>query len=310
LLHLRHQLHQKTTSPTALEGSCSILKRSQTGTAENSTAPETSQIRTSEKSKSITTIARGFRLVTKQGAADRVSEHDERKKAAPPPPHRQSLFAEDGWLFRVPVFKFIMRQCSNLALACFVTNVDLDFLASSPSNTLWGLSHTWWALFLWGAGGCMAEFRSLASEGIMVELRSLFNSHVQSQYRKDAFNLMDLSTFVLMMIALLLPRLFSEGIHWSAILWSAIAMLAWLRLLRILLLTSLGPFMLMFVRMLIDVARMLVIESFIVVSFTSAIFVLYRAVDPTKAGLPANAAAMDPHDACTPLLSMHGELEW
>ncbi len=61
---------------------------------------------------------------------------------------------------------------------------------------------------------------------------------------------------------------------------SVASCLSWLRLLRVLTLSAyLGPLTLMMVRMLTDVGRLLIIESFIVIAFSSGVYVLYRAVD-------------------------------
>ena len=112
-------------------------------------------------------------------------------------------------------------------------------------------------------------------ERLVAELLSVIRKDVPSHYRKDTFNRVDFTSNHLMLLALVLPT----SMHFeAACIWSLAATFCWLRLMRVLTLSaSLGPLTLMMVRMLSDVAKLLVIETFVVISFSAGIFVRHAA---------------------------------
>jgi len=262
---------------------------------------------------------------------DSATESDA-MNAPPPPPalNRPQLAPVDCWLIRTPCFKFVMRQASNLLLAVLVTNVDLRALDPATANdpaSAGGVEPSdqertrlvllYYLLLTWAIGGCTADYRQLAPsrERLLAELLSVVRKDVPSHYRKDTFNMVEFIANHLMLFALLLPT----SMHFEAsCVWSLAATFCWLRLMRVLTLSaSLGPLTLMMVRMLSDVAKLLVIETFVVISFSAGIFVLYRGVDTPFSDEVAEQAAdiltvihpLHPLHDCEPMLDMHGGVE-
>ena len=110
------------------------------------------------------------------------------------------------------------------------------------------------------------------------------------------------------------------------IILSAASLIAWIRLMRALSLSaSLGPLVLMFVKMFNDVFKLLIITGWISVAFASAIYLLFHAptidaveqpsakgggTDPVRTLNLVYGASRDAHSACASWVALQGSFEY
>jgi hypothetical protein len=170
-----------------------------------------------------------------------------------------------------PIVKFFLSTFLELALALTFTLVPSAALASSLTAAL---------LLAWFASGLAWEVRQIATGG-------------WSTYVSDRFKSLDMPAMLgglatLASAALLTKSASDEGDSagieeatdgddTTRKLHAATCLLLWLRLARVLLVSSrLGPFILMVFNMFKDVANFLVLITIVVVAFAAANFILYR----------------------------------
>lgn len=197
----------------------------------------------------------------------------------------------DMYLLRTPSFKFIARCCSNMALIMALQLIDVTVLKADDNLYYWLL------MVLWAAGGCMAEYRAFAPnlEVLKYEILSFIREDHPSQYRSDVFNLTDALGFHLLMVSLMLPD--SSAYNSVALaLWSIAAVLAWLRLLRVLTLDdALGPVVIMCVKMIGDVGKLVVLIFFVLCALTSGTYIVFENAHWfISAAAEVNATALPP----------------
>jgi hypothetical protein len=134
------------------------------------------------------------------------------------------------------------------------------------------------------------------------ELLSFLHADIVSLYRRDVFNLLDLAFYHVLLIATLLP----ERTRGLAGCWSFAAFLSWLRLMRVLQLSSsVGPLILMLTEMVRDVVELVAISVFVLLAFTFGTLTLFNAFarDRDNQGMTSLEAA---GVACEPFVVHQG----
>ena len=217
----------------------------------------------------------------------------------------------DLYLQRTPLFKFAVRQASNLTLSLLLLLVRLEVSNDRSAMPIGRDEWLTYTLLIWAAGGLGAEMRQFASSPQMLreELLSFFNRDQPSLYRQDPFNLLDLCTCILVTVGLILPR--SQADH-AMIAISAASIVSCLRLMRVLTLSAhLGPLVLTFIRMLRDVLLLIIICVWVAAAFASGLFLLFKAGakrgDATTG--PLYPLSEDPHTECTRFKALMGTFE-
>jgi hypothetical protein len=263
-----------------------------------------------------------IKAATSKQGLDELSEAQESRLSRWVRSHASSLFA--CYLYRLPWFKWATRLLFDLALALLLTNFNLADARYAHASLRGGAELdpracgrffcglagrqpyqlVWWLCFVWSIGGCCSEWGQwLANRHWRTELLSFFRPDVGSMYRADIFNSLDFFTFHVMVVATLLPIAEPDTTRLSAkaALWSLISACAWLRLLRVLQIsTRFGPLVLMMVNMLSDVISLLVLTFFVLLAITSAIYILFNS--HTSSG-PASVADLE---SCAEVYELRG----
>ena len=165
----------------------------------------------------------------------------------------------------------------------------------------------------WALGGALSEYRKIGRthDDWYYEVISLVKPDRDSMYRSDLFNIVDLTTWHLLLAAVFLE----PGGRAKVVCWSLATYFSWIRVLRVLqLFSSFGPLVLMFVSMLKDVLKLLVLIAFIVVATTSGLYVLFNSIhyDFRPSFLSGNVAVTEwPPPlpaACEPFADLAGQL--
>ena len=217
----------------------------------------------------------------------------------------ETLFA--WYLLRTPSFKFSMKMASDLVLACLLTFINIvdDALSDQWAESDIVAYNTF--LLLWAVAGCLSEYGTLGNAGYDTELLSLFRRDRISMYRTDFFNHVDFICFHLLLVVLALARS-SYFLRTRVIAYSAATTLSWLRLLRVLQLSSsMGPMVLMFIEMLKDVVQNLLLMGFVVFAFTAGLFIVFNSVRASQ--MQAGEWPPPLHDeACEDLVYLNGRV--
>ena len=166
----------------------------------------------------------------------------------------------DFFLFRLPCFKFWTRLLTNIVAAVLITSLEVGHANTPGITEADALATTSFHSFmlLWAFAGLMGEIQQAAPsrKSLYNEIKSLYRSDVPSIYRADVFNLADMACWILLLLALALE---TSQAHIAAAASSLASIASWYRLLRVFTLSStLGPLVLMFVKMLGDVAKLCV----------------------------------------------------
>ena len=148
------------------------------------------------------------------------------------------------------------------------------------------------------------QFTIELSRAFYATMRGLFSARRIGYYLR--YNSLDLIARILCIISLTLADEYGGGDHANArvtimakeSVLSYTVLVLWLRLLKVLSVTStMGSFVYMLGRMLSDISQWLIIYAFAVISFASALFVLFRnhraAVGPSTIALGEECVTLD-----------------
>jgi hypothetical protein len=177
-------------------------------------------------------------------------------------------------LLRTPCFKFWCLAASNVLLAVLVTFLTFAPTADALAERTFAQRAHPYLLLVWSVGGCGSEYRQIGSSyaQIKAEVLSLFRPDRPSWYRSDVFNILDFVTYHLIFATVVLPP---ESASTATALCSIASVCAYFRLLRLLTLSvSLGPLVLMLIKMMGDVLKLMAILTVVVLALSSGVYVL------------------------------------